>query len=81
MTQPMMQPQDGIQSITPEQRLVRVETKVDQILEAIGGGLNHDGPGLKARVERLEAWGKWLAGVVTAMVITAFTHWYKGPGH
>jgi hypothetical protein len=83
MTQPMMQPQDGIQSITPEQRLARVEAKVDQILVAIAGGL-HQGPGLAARVERLESWGKWLAGIVTAMILTAIGtigSWYKGAGH
>lgn len=68
---------DGIQAITPEQRLVRVEQKVDQILASLAGGLGHP-TGLVARVERLESWGKWLAGMASAAILAAVTSLVKG---
>jgi hypothetical protein len=61
-------------------RLQHVEAKVDQIYLALVGSPNGTQKGLQTRfdtlsdrVERLESWGKWLATIVTALVITALS--------
>jgi hypothetical protein len=70
---------DSIQPITPEQRLVRVEQKVDQILAALGGGINQP-PGLAHRVETLEKWLKWVGGLASAAILGYVHQWTKGAG-
>jgi hypothetical protein len=54
-------------------RLAKIETKVDQIHLALCGDLAGTAHGLHARVAKLEAWAKWLATIVTALVVAAFS--------
>lgn len=70
---------------TIDARLAHVETKLDQIHVALVGsadgavkGLQMRFDGLAARVERLEGWGRWLSGVVTALIIAAAIQAWKG---
>ena len=70
---------------TDDSRLAAIEVKVDQIHQALVGsadghvqGLQTRFTGLAARVERLEAWGKWLAGVVTAIILAMATQAVRG---
>lgn len=52
-------------------RLRHVEGQVSDIHRALVGSTDGTAKGLQARVERLESWAGWLAGVVTALVILA----------
>lgn len=71
--------EDAIQPITPEQRLVRVEAKVDQILVHLNGGMGNP-PGLGHRVEALERWLKWVGGIATAAILGWIHNLTKGMG-
>lgn len=70
---------------TIDARLAHVEHKLDQIHVALVGsadgavkGLQMRFDGLASRVERLEGWGRWLSGVVTALIIAAAIQAWRG---
>lgn len=54
-------------------RLRHVEAQVDAIHRALVGTMDGSAKGLQARVERLETWARWIATIVTALVVGAFT--------
>lgn len=66
--------------IDNDSRLVKIETQVGDIHRALCGDLAGTTHGLHARVAKLEAWAKWLATVVTALVIGTLSQLlgYKG---
>jgi hypothetical protein len=72
-----MTPIEDIQPITPEQRLVRVEQKVDAILAALSGSIGQP-PGLLHRVADLEKWLKWIGGIATAGILGWIHNFTKG---
>ena len=59
-------------------RLRHVETRVDAIYTALIGSVDGSHRGLQSRVERLESWAKWLAGLVTTAIGAAITALVKG---
>ena len=54
-------------------RLAKIEVQVSDIHKALCGDLAGTAHGLHARVAKLEAWARWIATIVTALVIGAFT--------
>lgn len=54
-------------------RLAKIEAQVGDIHKALCGDLAGTAHGLHARVAKLEAWARWIATIVTALVIGAFT--------
>lgn len=59
-------------------RLRQVETQVADIHRAMVGSTDGTAKGLQARVERLEAWARWLAGAVTALILGAAQQLMRG---
>lgn len=59
----------GTAPIDQDSRLAKIEHQVSDIHRALCGDLAGTAHGLHARVAKLEAWARWLAGVVTALVI------------
>ena len=64
-----------------DSRLSNLDNKVDQIHIALVGSLDGKVKGLHARVEQLESWLKWLAGLATAAITTAIGAILKGWHH
>lgn len=54
-------------------RLRHLEGQVSDIHRALVGSTDGTAKGLQARVERLESWAGWIAGVVTALVVVALS--------
>lgn len=74
------QPQDSTAPtlLAIDARLGHVEKRVDQIYSALVGSVDGQHRGLQSRVERLESWAKWLAGLVTTAIGAALTALVKG---
>lgn len=58
-------------------RLAKIEAQVSDIHRALCGDLAGTAHGLHARVAKLEAWARWIATIVTALVIAAFSQMVK----
>jgi hypothetical protein len=63
----------GTAPIDQDTRLAKIETQVADIHRALCGDLAGTAHGLHARVAKLEAWAKWIATIVTALVVAAFS--------
>lgn len=59
-------------------RLRQVEAQVSDIHRALVGSMDGTAKGLQARVEKLESWAKWLAGLATLAIGTAVTSVVRG---
>jgi hypothetical protein len=59
-------------------RLRHVEAQVTAIHAALVGSVDGSHKGLQARVEKLEAWAHWLAGLVTMAIGAAVTALVRG---
>lgn len=59
-------------------RLRHVEAQVTAIHNALVGSVDGTHKGLQARVERLEGWAQWLAGLVTMAIGAAVTALVRG---
>lgn len=63
----------GTAPIDQDGRLAKIETQVSDIHKALCGDLAGTAHGLHARVAKLESWARWIATIVTALVIGAFS--------
>lgn len=59
-------------------RLRHLEAQVGDIHRALVGSMDGSAKGLQARVERLEGWAKWLAGLATMAIGAAITSLVRG---
>lgn len=59
-------------------RLRHLEAQVGDIHRALVGSTDGSSKGLQARVERLEGWARWLAGLVTMAIGAAVTSLVRG---
>ena len=59
-------------------RLRHIERRVDDIYLALIGSVDGQHRGLQSRVERLESWAKWLAGLVTTAIGAAIAALVRG---
>jgi hypothetical protein len=61
-------------------RLSHVEKQVGEIHRAIVGSTDGSIKGLQSRVERLESWGRWIAGMAGSAILMALGSVFKGMG-
>lgn len=61
-----------------DMRLRQVESQVTAIHNALVGSVDGQHKGLQARVEKLESWAHWLAGLVTMAIGAALTALVRG---
>lgn len=61
-------------------RLRQVEAQVSDIHRALVGSMDGTAKGLQARVEKLETWARWIAGIATMAIGAAMTALVRG-GH
>ena len=61
-----------------DMRLRQVESQVTAIHNALVGSVDGQHKGLQARVEKLESWAHWLAGLVTMAIGAAVTALVRG---
>ena len=74
-----MTPTDPLPTLSSiDQRLSHVEAQVSDIHKALVGSTDGSVKGLQSRVERLEAWAKWLAGLVTTAIGAAIAALVRG---
>lgn len=58
---------------TTDERLRKIETQVSDIHKALCGDLAGTASGLHARVAKLESWARWLATIVTGLVLAGLS--------
>lgn len=63
-----------------DMRLSHVEKQVGEIHRAIVGSTDGSIKGLQSRVERLESWGRWIAGMAGSAILMAFGSILRGIG-
>lgn len=76
-----MTPTDPLPTLySIDQRLGHVESQINEIHRALVGSTDGSVKGLQSRVERLEAWLKWIGAMASAAILGALGNFLRG-GH